>query len=41
MTETTVTTRTITPQLRDNGHLRHLLTLAGLDRRVLDHLLER
>jgi len=41
VTETTVTTRTITPQLRDNGHLRHLLTLAGLDRRVLDHLLER
>jgi aspartate carbamoyltransferase catalytic subunit len=41
VTETTVTTRTITPQLRDNGHLRHLLTLAGLDRGCLDHLLER
>ncbi len=41
MTETTVTTRAITPQLRENGHLRHLLTLAGLDRAVLDHLLER
>ena len=41
MTETTVTTRAITQQLRDNGHLRHLLTLAGLDRTVMDHLLER
>jgi aspartate carbamoyltransferase catalytic subunit len=41
VTEATVTTRTITPQLRDNGHLRHLLTLAGLDRNVLTHLLER
>lgn len=41
MTETTVTTRAITQQLRDNGHLRHLLTLAGLDRECLDHLLER
>jgi aspartate carbamoyltransferase catalytic subunit len=41
VTEATITTRTITPQLRDNGHLRHLLTLAGLDRSVLSHLLER
>ena len=41
MSEATVTTRTITQQLRDNGHLRHLLTLAGLDRDVLTHLLER
>ncbi len=41
MTETTVTTRAITPQLRDNGHLRHLLTLAGLDRATLEHLLQR
>ena len=41
MTETTVTTRAITQQLRDNGHLRHLLTLAGLDRQCLDHLLAR
>jgi aspartate carbamoyltransferase catalytic subunit len=41
VTEATITTRTITPQLRDNGHLRHLLTLAGLDRGVLNHLLER
>jgi aspartate carbamoyltransferase catalytic subunit len=41
VTETTVTTRAITAQLRDNGHLRHLLTLAGLDRGCLDHLLER
>jgi aspartate carbamoyltransferase catalytic subunit len=41
VTEATVTTRTITQQLRDNGHLRHLLTLAGLDREVLNHLLER
>jgi aspartate carbamoyltransferase catalytic subunit len=41
VTETTVTTRTITQQLRENGHLRHLLTLAGLDRSVLMHLLER
>jgi aspartate carbamoyltransferase catalytic subunit len=41
VTEATVTTRTITQQLRDNGHLRHLLTLAGLDRDVLSHLLER
>ena len=41
MTENTVTTRAITPQLRDNGHLRHLLTLAGLDQGVLTHLLER
>jgi aspartate carbamoyltransferase catalytic subunit len=41
VTEATVTTRTITPQLRDNGRLRHLLTLAGLDRNVLTHLLER
>jgi aspartate carbamoyltransferase catalytic subunit len=41
VTETTVTTRAITQQLRDNGHLRHLLTLAGLDRECLDHLLER
>jgi aspartate carbamoyltransferase catalytic subunit len=41
VTETTVTTRAITPQLRDNGHLRHLLTLAGLDQGVLTHLLER
>lgn len=41
MTDTTVTTRTITQQLRDNGRLRHLLTLAGLDRSVLTHLLER
>ncbi len=41
MTETTVTTRTITQQLRENGRLRHLLTLAGMDRGVLTHLLER
>jgi aspartate carbamoyltransferase catalytic subunit len=41
VTEATITTRTITPQLRDNGHLRHLLTLAGLERSVLSHLLER
>jgi aspartate carbamoyltransferase catalytic subunit len=41
VTDTTVTTRAITQQLRDNGHLRHLLTLAGLDRGCLDHLLER
>jgi aspartate carbamoyltransferase catalytic subunit len=41
VTETTVTTRTITQQLGENGHLRHLLTLAGLDRSVLTHLLER
>jgi aspartate carbamoyltransferase catalytic subunit len=41
VTDTTVTTRAITQQLRDNGHLRHLLTLAGLERGFLDHLLER
>ena len=41
MSENTVTTRAITPQLRDNGHLRHLLTLAGLEPSVLTHLLER
>jgi aspartate carbamoyltransferase catalytic subunit len=41
VTEATVTTRTITQQLRENGHLRHLLTLAGLDSSVIRHLLER
>jgi aspartate carbamoyltransferase catalytic subunit len=41
VTEATITTRTITQQLRDNGHLRHLLTLAGLDQAVLRHLLDR
>jgi aspartate carbamoyltransferase catalytic subunit len=40
VSETTVTTRAIIPQLRENGHLRHLLTLAGLDRTVLERLLE-
>ncbi len=37
----TVTTRTIVPQLRENGHLRHLLTLSGLDSSIIKHLLER
>jgi aspartate carbamoyltransferase catalytic subunit len=41
VTESTVTTRAITPQLRENGRLRHLLTLAGLDASMLTHLLER
>ena len=41
MTESTVTTRAITPQLRENGRLRHLLTLAGLDTSMITHLLER
>jgi aspartate carbamoyltransferase catalytic subunit len=41
VTEATITARTITQQLRDNGHLRHLLTLAGLDRELLTGLLER
>jgi aspartate carbamoyltransferase catalytic subunit len=41
VSDNTVTTRTITQQLRENGHLRHLLTLAGLDTGVVRHLLER
>jgi aspartate carbamoyltransferase catalytic subunit len=40
VTDSTATHRMIAQQLRPDGHLRHLLTLAGLDRSILTRLLE-